>query len=285
MTELWKYLSKAVIGVATCCGLSLTTYGQVLPGPILNASSAFLYPIGTKLEVKSALLPVLRSIPGQSTATVSLDCVTAEATPLSPDAPDYATSLDLNLYNGCGKDITAVGVEIHSNGGPSWTLSYDWTLALAQTEPNPNADILRHGASVHYTIARNAPPADDPVSASLTFVIYVDCTAVGSQRAISSILKMRRDTLSDFEQQGMALEAMKDRSQANSYLAENHPALPPLSRQLLAELQQKLTKLTPSDWDNYIQDRQRHVQTVISLFTTHSQVVMATTGEPPEVTK
>ena len=203
-----------------------------------------------------------------------LNCVSVTVSPLDASNPNAAINVNLTFHNGCGKDITAVGFHLHPSAGTDWSIGWDFANLLGQPEERrQNNDILHADATMSQEVARNSAQ-QGKIRASAAYVVFMDCTSVGDAQLITQVVRYRRDQIAIYEQQEEMLAEVVDRDQARTFLSENHDDLKGINKMLLKELRTRVEQLTPSQWTEFIQERQAHAKRLVSTFETHSVVTL-----------
>lgn len=84
-----------------------------------------------------------QSVANNSANNPSLNCVSVQVGQLQASDANFATSLGLSIKNGCGKDISAVGI----NFGPNQVTQWDWIEMLLFKDQLPENGILLTGTT------------------------------------------------------------------------------------------------------------------------------------------
>lgn len=234
---------------------------------------------GLSLTVLGTLscLAAGQSVTNKSTNSPDLNCVSVEVNQRNATNVETFTELHLSIENKCGKDISAIGI----NFAPNQTTQWDWieTLFLDQ---KMQSGILLTGTTKQLSIPRGSLPEHPTLPPIISFALFMDRTALGDVKAISTIINGRLQELAAYEQRGesladiAALGRTVSSEAISAYLAERYNSLQPSNRSYLANLGEDMDRSEASNWPSYIADEQDRVHEEIALLKLQTEISIQT---------
>ena len=198
------------------------------------------------------------------------NCLKVQATILPPLLPDRPNALvDLTLTNGCGKDITALGLEFKTATGLVWRTAIDWLprLALNPEYKDTNPDILRDKTTIHDQWgSQEETPV--PITASVVYIIFLDRRTAGDMKGIQSMMESRKERLADYQERSKFLDSITDFMSAQK---SNRGPRPPRKAGTFGPtfadtLFQNFDHLDPSAWAQRVQEYKDQCTRTIPVF-------------------
>jgi hypothetical protein len=187
--------------------------------------------------------------------------------------------MDFTLTNGCGKDVTAVAVQLRPvNGDPSAVgpITLDSLDALVIPADERSGDILHSGqSSTHQWV--NYPEkgfSASSLSASVTCVLFLDRTAVGDKQDIRRVLDHRSMAYARRFQLGQQILAkISDFDTAAVYFRDAHPVLGSYEEQYVVKFANAFRRTQSRGvWSDYIAQQTAMIEQLIALYKEHSQL-------------
>ncbi len=227
-----------------------------------------------------------QSVANNSANNPSLNCVSVQVGQLQASDANFATSLGLSIKNGCGKDISAVGI----NFGPNQVTQWDWIEMLLFKDQLPENGILLTGTTKQLWIPRDWIPVDATWTPTVSFVIFMDRTALGDATAISRRITTRQNLIVMYEERKELLASLTASGQTispeaiSSFLEEHGETLQSSGRSYLAHLRENLGRVDPSDWPSLIDGERERANAGIALLKLHSQISIQAAA-PTEVAR
>jgi hypothetical protein len=206
-------------------------------------------------------------------ADLQADCVKLDVVAQTTAQTPGLYQLDVTYTNMCSKDVTAVGAHYRSGSGTGWSTVEDWLPVLALPEKDRQGDILRAGAAIHSVVARQGD--DDPgvpISASATYVIFADRSAVGDPTGIAGLVASRHRMIAEIQEALQILPEVSDYKAAAVFFGRTHSDLRSTGAHYLGSFAQMYRTSTPASWSNYLEREKALMQAQSSLFTEHSEI-------------
>ena len=187
------------------------------------------------------------------------------------------TRLDLTLINGCGKDVSAVTVQLRpANGDPSAVgpITLEWLAALVIPADERSGDIFHSGQSFTDQVVYPAEGFySSSLSATVTCVLFVDRTAAGDNKEIRDALNDRsREYAHNFQFGQQILAQISDFDAAAVYFRDAHP-VGSYGEQYVAKFSNAFRRTQSSGvWSDYIAQQTAMIDQLIALYKEHSQL-------------